>query len=52
MPKTIEAKRLRGPQLAAMAAGGVSLALAYLPDPALAAPRAWEGYAAEFAYQS
>jgi hypothetical protein len=44
MPKNIEAKTTRRPQLAAMAAGGVSLAVAYLPG-ALAAPNAWEGYA-------
>jgi hypothetical protein len=46
MPKTIKARRLRAPQSAVMAAGCVSLALAYLlSGAALAAPQAWEGYA-------
>jgi hypothetical protein len=45
MAKTTEAKTTRGPRLTTMVAGGVSLALTYLPGAALAAPMAWEGYA-------
>jgi len=40
---TTEAKTLRGPRLAALAACGISLAVVFLPGSALAAP--WEGYA-------
>jgi len=45
MPKNIDAKTLRGRRLAAIAAGGISLALASLPGAALAADTqlAWQG---------
>jgi hypothetical protein len=44
MPKTTKAKTLQA-RLAAVSAGGISLALAFLPGPALAAPVSWEGFA-------
>jgi hypothetical protein len=44
MSKTIEAKTLRGPRLAALAAA-ISLALASLPGAALAAASVWDGFA-------
>jgi hypothetical protein len=45
MPKNIEAKALQSPQLAALAAAAISLALASLPGAALAAASVWDGFA-------
>jgi hypothetical protein len=49
MSKTIEAKTLRGPRLAALAAAVISLSLASLPGAALAAAGVWDGFATVFA---
>lgn len=45
MPKTIVARTLRGPWLAAMAATAIPVALASLPGAALAAASVWDGFA-------
>ena len=44
MPKTTGATKSQA-RFAAVSAGGISLALAFLPGPALAVPASWEGFA-------